>query len=249
MTGVSNRTNESLPSRELAATQTAWLRGARARLLRQVNIARRRRVVELGAGWGHVSSELAQRCTGHVIAVDSHAGALRTFASTDSVPSRVQRLQADAHNLPFGDSTCDLVVTQCAFLWFSRPEQVVAEISRVLIHDGSVALIEPDFGGLMEYPSEVSVREIWLAALTRCGADPLVGRKLPTLLGQQGFEIDCFLPDRIPAAPSERYDFLMELPLTDTERASVARAKALEPIGQVAHLPFFLIAATRAIGS
>lgn len=237
---------ESLPSRELAAAQVVWLRGARARLLRHVNIARRKHVVELGAGWGYVSAELAQRCEGHVVAIDTHAKALRSLVSMDHIQPSIQPVQADAHNLPFGDSTCDLVATQCAFLWFSRPEQVVAEIGRVLTDDGAVALIEPDFGGMIEYPAEVSVREVWLAALSRCGADPLVGRKLPALLEQHGFEVECFLLDRIPAAHQERFDFLMELPLTDAERSSVARAAALAPSGHVAHLPFFLIAARRA---
>ena len=241
MTDVNN-TNYSLPSRALAAAQTVWLRGARARLLRHVNVARRRHVVELGAGWGHVSAELEQRRQGRVIAVDMDAKALRCCAAMDHVQRRIQRVQADAHNLPFGDSTCDLVVTQCAFLWFSRAERVIAEIYRVLADDGAVALIEPDFGGMMEYPAEVSVREIWLAVLTRCGADPFVGRKLLSLLAQHGFETECFLLDRIPPPSNERFDFLLELPLTDEERKIVDRAKALTPSGQVAHLPFFLIA-------
>ncbi len=214
-------------------------------MLRHVDIARRRRVVELGAGWGHVCAELAQRCRGSVLAIDTHAEALRSFASLDQVCPRIQRLQADAHQLPLATSSCDLVVTQSAFLWFTDPEKVVSEIVRVLTDDGALAAIEPDFGGMIEYPEDVSVRKVWLAALPRCGADPSIGRKLPGLLGRHGLKIECFLLDRIAEAQAARFDFLSELPLTGRERAKVARAKEITASNDFVHLPYVLISATR----
>ncbi len=48
--------------------------------------------------------------------------------------------------------------------------------------------IEPDYGGMIEYPPEIAAKDIWINALTRAGADPFMGRKLPGMLRCAGLE-------------------------------------------------------------
>jgi SAM-dependent methyltransferase len=207
-----------------------------------VNINRRQSILELGAGWGDVSVELAERSPGDIIAIDVSVTALRAITN-----AKIRRVLADAHHLPLSGRSIDLVVTQCACLWFANPSAVVREIDRVLTDDGGVALVEPDFGGLIEHPDSVAVRDIWISALQRAGADPFVGRKIPELLMLRGFQVDTLLLDRAVAPSSTRFELLQELPLTSDEQRVVGDAiKASQNAAyEFAHLPYILVAARR----
>lgn len=159
----------------------------------------------------------------------------------------IDAVRADARRLPFPDGSFDLVFTQCAFLWFSPGRECLTEALRVLDPAGSLALVEPDFGGLMEHPAETALREIWLSSLERAGADPFIGRKLPLWLAEERLEVETRFLDRHHPAREERADLLLELELTDGERRRVEAVKTgAGPEGSdVAHLPFWLILARR----
>lgn len=228
-------------ARRLALVQHDWLQGARARLLRRADIARRRDVLELGAGWGATSVELQRRCAGHVVAVDLEPGPVGP--PEGDAPS-VRWLAADAAQLPLGDGCFDLVFTQFALLWMREPGKAVAEAFRVLRPGGALAAIEPDYGGLMEYPASTAVQSVWLAALRRAGAEPEIGRRLPDLFHQAGFQVETRFPDRLEAADPRRFEFLRDLPLTDAERDQVRQAQAAVArlsAPAVAHLPLWLV--------
>jgi SAM-dependent methyltransferase len=240
----------ALPSRGLSARQAEWLRDARARLLRRAAIIRRRHVVELGAGWGIVAEELARRSGGRVTAVDCNPAAVAqanqhpaaTAAATGG--ACVEWLLARAQQLPLAEDCCDLVFSQFAFLWFTDPRRVVSEVCRVLEPSGAAALIEPDFGGLVEYPPEMALKSVWISALQRAGGDPLVGRKLPGLLSEAGLSVEVQLPDRLKPPDPARFDLLAELPLTADEQSTLQQARAAaERAGPraVAHLPLLMI--------
>lgn len=51
------------------------------------------------------------------------------------------RVRADAAHLPFADASFDLVACHLAFMLFDRPEQVVAELARVLAPGGEFLAI------------------------------------------------------------------------------------------------------------
>ena len=100
---------------------------------------------------------------------------------------------------------------------------------------------------------------MWIAALGRAGADPLVGRKLPGVLDEAGFRVRVELLDRLARPSPERFALLAGLPLSpeeDTRRrqaeaadAAVRTSKrcAAEPpdAACIAHLPIFLITAEK----
>jgi len=230
-----------LPSAELLKLQADWLSDARARLLRNAEIGRRKSILDLGTGHGFVIPELKRRSSGLVIGMDRSLFPLSSFIADTPV------VCGNARQLPFRNRTIDLVFGQNVLLWTGYIRDVIREVSRILTLQGSWVLLEPDYGGLMEYPHDFETREIWIQALTRAGADPVIGRKLPALLAEAGFMVRVeMLPHLLLPHPA-RFDFLQELPLTDDEKRILNEIRnessELNPSYQVAHLPYFLIIA------
>lgn len=237
----------ALPLPEQLALQAQWLAPARSRLLRESGIAHRQRVLDLGAGYGAVTAELTRRGDGKVVALEREFAALTHPQSTFAGAWRVC---GDARELPFAARSFDLALSQCTLLWTAPLDAAVAELARVLAPGGVLLALEPDYGGLIEYPPALATRSLWLAALSRAGANPLVGRTLPGLLAAQGFNVRVRLFEVLPPPAPERFAFLEGLPLTQEERATLSsierQARALKgPWSQIAHLPFFLITAVR----
>lgn len=236
----------SCPS-NLMKIQASWLQPARQVLLRDVQIARRRRVLDLGCGPGAVTPELVRRCGGRVIALDLDIETL----TGDPLPFHgAQRICASALQLPFGKGALDFAFSQCTFLWVEDVSLVAREVARTLCAGGALVALEPDYGGMMEYPPNIATRDIWIAALTRAGANPMVGRQLPGLLEGSGLSVRVNLMSQLQPAAPERFELLRTLPLTDQElsRLEQIEAEAMSlALGwkQVAHLPFFLVTAEK----
>jgi SAM-dependent methyltransferase len=234
-----------LPSAQLLRQQAEWLVPARARVLRQVGIGRRRKVLDLACGFGAVTDELLRRSGGEVVALDCRQNVL----AVDPKPfAGAGRVCGDALRLPFADGAFDLVFCQFTFLWINACS-AVKEIHRVLQPNGVLVAIEPDYGGMIEFPAEIAAREIWIAALTRAGADPLVGRKLPGMLRQMGWRVEVDLLDRLMPPSPVRFALLGELPLTDEEKITLSQIKAADAAllesARVVHLPMFIIIGER----
>ena len=238
-------TQPDLPSAELLDLQAQWLQGARSRLFRRISLANRRKVLDLGSGRGQVTSELMRRTGGLVAAVDHNSKSLH---ESDYPPDSL-RVAGAAGRLPFKRESFDLVFCQNALLWMRPLVEVIKEIYRVLGSEGRLAAIEPDFGGLMENPADITTRDIWLSALARAGAEPLIGRKLPSSLEKAGFQVQILLLDRLEPGNKERLQFLMDLPLTSEERKLLdniqSRMEDRPGWEQISHLPYFLIIAQK----
>lgn len=241
----------SLPSLDLAMRQSQWLKPARTRLLRIAKLHRARRVVDLACGWGQNAVELAESCEAQVLGIDSHPsvidGAQRWQQQIDS--GKLSFVQADAHRLPLEDGSQDLILIQCGLLWMQKPEQVLRECRRVLKVGASLVMIEPDYGGLMEFPDTIESRSLWMDALQSAGADPLIGRKLPALCESTEFQTHVYFFDRYEPPQNEYLQFLEELPLSDEQRVSLNKIREkvarLRSSRLVVHLPFWLAVAKR----
>lgn len=186
-----------------------------------------------------------------VAGVDHHFSALdanRRLSS--SKPGVGNVICAEARKLPFADKTFDLVFCQLALMWMPL-EQTTAEIGRVTMKGGAVVAIEPDYGGMLEWPEGVGLKEIWLAALTRAGADPFVGRKLPGVLAREGFEVRVETTSGIQPPRAGRFGLLRGLPLMPKEEERVREielevgVRDLEKWEALVHLPFVLVFATK----
>ena len=230
----------SLPGSELLQQQAEWLSYARARMLRLAEIARRRRALDLGAGYGWITRELRRRTSGSVVALD---------LSLHAIAGLSPAVCASAGNLPFCNSSFDFVFSQNVLLWLNQPVKAIQEVVRVLEPGGVWVLFEPDYGGMIEHPPEISTKELWISALKRAEADPMVGRKLPFLLSKAGFRLRTELLPRLYPPSPERFAFLSELDLTYYEREQLEYAsrasRELSDTDQVSHLPYFLIIAER----
>ncbi len=240
----SNPSRPNLPPPELARQQAEWLAPARHWLLQQADLAWRQSVLDLGCGFGSVTPELVAGAGGPVVALDRNWAALHH----DPAPfAGAVTTCADARRLPFPDAYFDLVFCQLALLWMPL-EATVAEIRRVTMPGGALVAIEPDYGGMIEYPPEIASQDLWIAGLRQAGADPLVGRKLPGLLARHGFTVKIELLNRLSPPAAERLDLLAGLPIDDSAAQQLARitrrAQMLTgPWQQVVHLPFMFITA------
>ncbi len=234
----------SLPSEELLREQAAWLAPARSRLLRRADIARRQNVLDLGCGSGAVTGELVRRAGGKVTALDCREDVFTEYAASFAGAACVC---GRAEALPLADHTFDLVFCQFAFLWFDAPA-AVREIRRVLAPGGALVALEPDYGGMIEYPPEIALGDVWTDALRRAGADPCVGRKLPVLLSHAGFRVHVDLPDRLMPPSPLRFRMIEGLPLMPDEKKTLRKAEKhdaeMGDAPRVVHLPVFFLHAT-----
>jgi len=163
--------------------------------------------------------------------------------------AEVNFVAGDALQLPFPDSSFDLVFFQNTLLWMADLEAAIAESGRVLESGGVLVVLEPDYGGMMEYP-DWGIRELWISGLSQAGADPLIGRKLPRMCEAAGFQVWVELVHIPQPAQADALSLLDDFPLTDNQREIaqnvqdyVANAEGQWPI--FLHVPYFLIVATK----
>lgn len=219
-----------LPEARGLQAQADRLQGMRSHLLRRVGIAHRQAVLDLGCGWGSVTATLRRRALGPVVALDHHLAAVHRTGGPAIV--------GDAHALPFAAGTFDLVFTQFVWLWLRDIPRAQVELDRVLRPGGALVALEPDFGGMIEHPPEVALGDVWRATLTRAGASPSIGRRLPSLFRGAGYRVAVELVQ--PGDDTGPDVTLLEgLPLTPKETARVEQVtRANVPLPFV-HLPVF----------
>lgn len=240
--------NFSLPAAGLLNEQANWLAPARSRLFRRIGIAHRQMVLDLGAGYGSVTAELSRRSSGRVYTLDISFNSLNE--TSWKIPVPIYPVNGDGRTLPFPDNTFDLIFCQCTLMWISPLETAVREIHRTLQPGGVLVALEPDYGGLIEYPPQLTTRDLWLPALQAAGADAQTGRKLPSLLAKHNLTAKIYLLDQLQPPSDFRFQFLRDLPLSPSQRQHLnlieQQAASIPTNQQMAHLPFFLITAEKA---
>jgi SAM-dependent methyltransferase len=112
-------------------------------------------VLDLGCGFGRHAYEFARRGAS-IIAVDAGRdevtqvratfGAMSEAGEIDLETSRIGAVQGDALHLPFQDGTFDRVVCSEVLEHLLDDTAAMAELSRVLSDDGTMAVTVPRFG-------------------------------------------------------------------------------------------------------
>jgi SAM-dependent methyltransferase len=167
--------------------QAQWTRELRRYLYPRAGLSQASRVLDVGCGTGVLEAELMQRSPAILTSVDISAANLNQAVHNSPGANYIQ---ADAHQLPFVSDSFNLVLCHYLLLWVKDPQKVIMEMARVVRRGGAVlALAEPDYGGRVDYPPELSEIGRWQSeSLSLQGADPEFGRRLPGLLVRAGLQ-------------------------------------------------------------
>lgn len=234
--------------------QAAWYRAHRRELYRQLGLRRFGRVLEVGCGSGAITAEFAARVP-RAVGMDIRVEALRAARGRDSGAAFVA---AEAARLPFRTGAFDAVVTAFSLVWISNREAFLLEAARVINAEGIfVALAEPDYEGIVEYPEAASTRADVVRAVEGWGGDPACGRKLPALLSRAGFEVfkfgvlnSAWTPTRLLQEEDEEFQLLEKLVapkvgMESLRAAARARKEAAAQGERCYFLPIFYAAARK----
>jgi SAM-dependent methyltransferase len=181
------------------------------------------RLLDCGCGPGSISCNFARiLSSGYVIGVDreeSQVELARERASEQQLTNATFKV-GSIYNLPFPDLSFDVVFAHAIFEHIASPDKALAEMLRVLAPGGIAAIRSPDWGGFIvgpEVPGLQAAIQSYADLQTANGGDIYVGRKLPRLLRDAGFETlrfsatyDCY------QSPSLIAEYLA-LRLADTE--------------------------------
>ena len=163
--------------------QARWTHELRKYIYQRIMIQSASKVLEVGCGTGVIMEELPQITRGEAFGVDIAREPL--FISHQLLPVS-QFTQGDALYLPFDSGVFTISLCHFLLLWVKDPLQAINEMKRVTTEDGFVlALAEPDYGGRIDYPRELSSIGAWQTqALARQGANPYMGRELRSIFSQ-----------------------------------------------------------------
>jgi len=133
----------------LEASRDYWWNGDFLELMgRRLQLDRCRRVLDVGCGRGHWSRSLAATLSAdaEISGVDREAGWIadaEAWRDRMGLGSRFSYLQGSAQDLPFDDSSFDLVTCQTLFIHLPDPQEVLREMLRVLQPGGLLLAAEP----------------------------------------------------------------------------------------------------------
>jgi SAM-dependent methyltransferase len=169
---------------------------ATRRLIEHCRVGPGQRVLDLGCGTGYTALLLARDHGAQVMAIDINQRLVETArqrAVRAGVGDRVAVLRADAHAVPAGPGSFDVVIVE-SVLVFCRALQALAEIWRVLRPGGVVGINEltlrepPEaLRSLLRDGLHIQPREEreWRACLQRAGFAGITASVAPIRLGEQ----------------------------------------------------------------
>ncbi|MCP4231404.1 MAG: methyltransferase domain-containing protein [bacterium] len=180
--------------------QASWYASHRKEIYRTIGLRNFGRVLEVGCGTGVIAEELAARVGGLAVGVEIVPG---RAADAERLRGNARIVAGDGQHLPFADNSFDAVFFAFSLMWINEPRQALEEAKRMVNEDGwVVALAEPDYDGLIDYPPEASSKEAVIAAIWEMGGNSDAGRRLREWFASTGFrEFACgLIPHRSTTA-------------------------------------------------
>jgi len=160
--------------------QAQWTKALRLYFFELLNLQRMDRVLDMGCGTGALLPDLQSLSPAEIYGADILEEHL--IIAKETCPECCLT-GADVHYLPYQDHTFDLVLSHFFLMWTGNPEKALIEMYRITKSGGYlVAFAEPDYGGRIDYPPEFKkLRDYQISGLLKAGADPKMGRMLPSL--------------------------------------------------------------------
>jgi ubiquinone/menaquinone biosynthesis C-methylase UbiE len=167
--------------------QAGWTRQARQFLAKQVNFAHAQRILDVGCGTGALFPDLQRASSAQIDGIDI---SLESLKRAKRLNPQVNATCGSTYHLPYPNESFDIVLCHFLLLWLSDPLRGLAEMRRVTRTGGFLCLLaEPDYGGRIDYPAAFEkVGRLQIESLQAQGADPVIGRKLRSLLSQTGLQ-------------------------------------------------------------
>jgi SAM-dependent methyltransferase len=169
----------------------AVLREGRMEVQRLLELEPGCSVLDVGSGAGEFLIEVASRVERiRAVGIDISETMVNTASSrAHEAGVTVEFATGDARRLNFPDGSFDRVHCSRVLLHLDDPAAAIAEVSRVLVPGGLVAIVEPDFDAVMIDSDNLdvarAVRRRWAAAVR----NPDIGRRLRRLLLESGLEL------------------------------------------------------------
>lgn len=146
------------------------------------------RVLEIGSGLGILTEEVAKKIPkGKVTGLEKLEAQLEKC--TVKIPN-LTFVKGDAQEMPFEDSSFDVVYCRHILEHVNNPLKVLNEVSRVLVRKGRLFIQENNILAIEMYPDCPHFKKAWqkFALLQyELGGDALIGKKLYSLVKKSGF--------------------------------------------------------------
>jgi len=122
---------------------TVFYQALHKRLLEYLELPEKANVLDLGCGTGKLLNRLAGEFPGLFgTGVDLSPKMLREARASKKYPKQLIFVKGNAEALPFVDGQFDAVFNTISFLHYPNPQQVFAEVSRVLASGGRFYLVD-----------------------------------------------------------------------------------------------------------
>lgn len=159
--------------------------------LRFLELDGARDILEVGSGLGLLAGEVARAApSARVIGLEASVEQLARTPRGGDAPPNLTFVHGDAHALPFGDASFDVVYCRFVLEHVGDPARVLREMSRVL-RPGGRAFVQENNILINDFdPDCPAFERVWraFAALqSRLGGDALVGKRLYRLMSAAGF--------------------------------------------------------------
>ncbi|RPI94370.1 MAG: methyltransferase domain-containing protein [Chloroflexi bacterium] len=205
--------------------------------LSQIEFPPAAQVLEIGCGTGTVSRILAQwPGVARVLGVDPSSAFITKARSLAQGLDNLSFEQSDGRSLTLNDESFDVVISHQVLSHVPQPEQLLAEVFRVLRPTGWLAVFDGDYATATVATTVGDPLEACVHAFrTNFVHDPWIVRRLPQLLQAAGFDVQPMRSHGYIEAPEAGYmltwidrgaDVLLQAGHIGPETAAALKAEA-----------------------